>query len=88
MLTPGLDRTSPARRTRALIVAATAALLLPLALLRAQQAAQTLQGVVYDPSGAVLPDVTLVLRTGETKVEAVTDPAGQSLLLSGYRTRY
>ncbi len=77
MLNTRLDRTTPPRLTRALLVAATVVLVLPLALLRAEQGAQTLQGVVYDPSGAVLPGVTLVLETGEAKAEAVTDAAGQ-----------
>jgi TonB family protein len=77
MLNPAIDRTAPARTTFALLAVAAALLVLPFSLLRAEQAAQTLQGSVYDPTGAVLPGVTLVLRTGDAKAESTTDAAGQ-----------
>lgn len=77
MLNPVIDRTAPARTTLALLAVATALLVLPVSLLRAEQAAQPLQGSVYDPTGAVLPGVTLVLRTGDAKAESTTDAAGQ-----------
>lgn len=77
MLNPAIDRTAPARTTIALLAVMTALLVLPVSLLRAEQAAQTLQGSVYDPTGAVLPGVRLVLRTGDAKAESTTDAAGQ-----------
>lgn len=77
VLNPVIDRTAPARTTLALLAVATALLVLPVSLLRAEQAAQPLQGSVYDPTGAVLPGVTLVLRTGDAKAESTTDAAGQ-----------
>lgn len=77
MLNPDLDRTAPARTTLFVLAAVAVTTVLSLGLVRAEQAAQTLQGSVYDPTGAVLPGVTLVLRTGETRAESTTDAAGQ-----------
>jgi TonB family protein len=78
------SREAHGRPTRRMTFAAGAALLavlLPVAVLRAQAARQPLEGVVYDPTGAVLPGVKLTLETGAAplaaRAEAVTDQAGR-----------
>jgi TonB family protein len=78
MLNPRLDRTRPTRRAAVLIAAALAfAALLPAATLRGAQAGpQPLEGVVYDPSSAVLPGVAVTLAAGAARQEATTDAAG------------
>lgn len=77
MLNPALDRTPPARATVATIAAVALTLVLSLGLVRAEQTAQTLQGVAYDPTGAVMPGITVTLQTGDTKATSATDAAGQ-----------
>jgi TonB family protein len=77
MLDAHLDHGRPTRRMTFATAAALVALLLPVAVLRAQAARQPLEGVVYDPTGAVLPGVTLTLASGGTETQATTDPAGR-----------
>jgi TonB family protein len=78
MLNPGLDRRAPTPQALLGAAAALMVLLLPVALLRAAQAArQPLEGVVYDTTGAVLPGVTVTLDADAAKVETTTDPAGR-----------
>jgi TonB family protein len=78
MLNPTLDRRLPSRRALVGAAVAVATLVLPVALLRAGQAArQPLEGVVYDTSGAVLPGVAVVLDAEKAKVETTTDPSGR-----------
>jgi TonB family protein len=78
MLNPRLDRRVPTRQALLGAAAALVVLLLPVALLRAAQAArQPLEGVVYDTTGAVLPGVAVTLNPGPSKIDTTTDPAGR-----------
>ena len=77
MLTPHIDR----RRLTPRALIATALLLtaitVPAAALRPDQTTRPLKGTVYDPSGAVLPDVSLTLEDAQqNKLEATTDANG------------
>jgi TonB family protein len=77
MLNPNLDRRSPTRLALIGTAAALLLLLLPVAVLRAAQAGrQPLEGVIYDPTGAVLPGVAVTLDAGPAKVEATSDASG------------
>jgi TonB family protein len=77
MLNPRLDRTTPTRRTAlAAIAALLLAIVLPAAVLGGGQGPQALEGVIYDPTGAVLPGVAVTLTAGATHLESVTDPGG------------
>ena len=78
MLNPRLDRTRPTRRAAILISAAlVVAAVLPAAVLRGAQAGpQPLEGVIYDPSGAVLAGVAVTLAAGPSRQDATTDAAG------------
>ena len=78
MLNPRLDRTRPTRRAAILVSAAlVVAAVLPAAVLRGAQAGpQPLEGVIYDPSGAVLPGVAVTLAAGPSRQDATTDAAG------------
>ena len=79
MLNPRLDRSRPTRRTTLLAIAALlVAVVLPAAMLRAAQGGpQTLEGAIYDPTGAVLPGVEVTLTARTTRLSSVTDAAGQ-----------
>jgi TonB family protein len=78
MLNPRLDRRLPTRPAMIGVGAAVALLVLPVALLRAGQAArQPLEGVVYDTTGAVMPGVAVTLDEGPSKLDTTTDPAGR-----------
>jgi TonB family protein len=79
MLNPRLDRAGLTRRTLSFIVAGCLAVTLPIAAVRGAQGGRGLEGVVFDPTGAVLPGVHLTLKAGETApaVEAATDAAGR-----------
>jgi TonB family protein len=77
MLNPRLNHGRPTRRTTVAVAAALVTALLPVALLRAQAARQPLEGVVYDPTGAVVPGVKLTLASGAAKAETTSDPAGR-----------
>jgi TonB family protein len=78
MLNPRLDRPRPTRRAAILISAAlVVAAVLPAAVLRGAQAGpQPLEGVIYDPSGAVLAGVAVTLAAGPSRQDATTDAAG------------
>lgn len=77
MLDPHLDRRPLSRYAAALTVVAVMSLALPVAVIRAQSSPAPLEGVVYDPTGAVLPGVALSLRDGQgLSFEVTTDGAG------------
>lgn len=77
MLDPNLDRRPLTRYAAALTVVAVMSLALPVAVIRAQSSPAPLEGVVYDPTGAVLPGVALSLRDDQgTSFEVTTDGAG------------
>ena len=77
MLNPHLQRSTPGRLTTALLAGSVLALLLPVAVIRGAIAQAPLEGVVYDSSGAVVPDVRLTLDAKGRKVEATTDAEGR-----------
>lgn len=77
MLNPRLDRTVLTRRAAVGLAAAAFAILLPAAVLRGAQAGpQTLEGTVYDSTGAVVPGVQVTLVAGAARTNVETDPAG------------
>jgi TonB family protein len=77
MLDTTRDHRVPTRRVIAGAVLALAGLLAPVAVLGGAQAArQPLEGVVYDPTGAVLPGVAMTLVTGTSSEKTTTDAAG------------
>jgi TonB family protein len=73
MLNRRLDRTVPSRWQIAAVVAALALVAVPASLVRvsAQAGSTLLTGAVYDPSGAVLPNVEVTLEN-EQKTTATT----------------
>ena len=79
MLNPGLDRQALTRRAAAAAAALLLAVTLPIAALRAGQAVPTyFSGAIYDPTGAVIPGVTLTLEDASRgKQTATTDRAGR-----------
>ena len=77
MLNPDLPRSTPSRTATALLVGALLALLVPVTVIRGAIAPAPLQGVVYDASGAVVPEVRLTLDGGGRKAEATTDADGR-----------
>jgi TonB family protein len=78
MLDPNRDHRVPTRRAIAGAVLALAALVAPVAVVGGVQSArQPLEGVVYDPTGAVLPGVAMTLVTGTTNAQTTTDAAGK-----------
>jgi TonB family protein len=77
MLSSRNDHGRPTRRMTFATAAAVLAVLLPVAVVRGQAARQPLEGIVYDPTGAVVPGVTLTLVTGAAASRATTDPAGR-----------
>jgi TonB family protein len=79
MLNATLNRKRPSRRVLLLAAAAFAAVAMPVAALRAVQGAPLpLTGLVYDATGAVLPEVKLTLEDAQrVKTEATTDASGQ-----------
>ncbi len=77
MLNPQLRRSTPGRLTTALLVGAVLALLVPVAVIRGAIAQAPLEGVVYDSTGAVVPEVRLSLTASGRKVEATTDAEGR-----------
>jgi TonB family protein len=77
MLDPHLRRATPGRLTTALLAGAVIALLVPVAVMRGAVAQAPLEGVVYDSTGAVVPDVHLSLDANGRKVEATTDAEGR-----------
>lgn len=77
MLNPHLQRTTPGRLATGLLVGTLLALLVPVAVIRGAMAQAPLEGVVYDSSGAVVPDVKLTLEANGQKAEASTDAEGR-----------
>jgi TonB family protein len=77
MLNPDVQRTAPRRTTIALAIAALLLLVIPVAAIRGTVAQGALEGVVYDPTGAVVPEVRLVLDGGGQKAQATTDAEGR-----------
>jgi TonB family protein len=72
MLNPHIQRAAPTRTTIALAIAALLLLVMPVAAIRSTAAAQgELEGVVYDPTGAVVPEVRLVLVGPLSATEAM-----------------
>jgi TonB family protein len=90
MLNPRIDRQFSAH-TASIACALLLAVTIPTAVLRAAQAGPAaLSGTVYDPTGAVMPGVTLTLEDAtQMKVETKTNPAGRfafSNVQSGHYT--
>ena len=79
MLNATLNRKGLSTRAMLLAAAALAAVAVPSAALRATQGAPLpLTGLVYDATGAVLPEVKLTLEDAQrVKTEARTDASGQ-----------
>ncbi len=80
MLTPELDRRVPSRRTVVGLAFVLFALTLPLSGLGlyAQGGPSSVTGIVYDPSGGVLPAVEVALEDAQrVKFSAVTDASGR-----------
>ena len=77
MLNPDVQRTAPHRKTIALAIGALLLLVMPVAAIRGTVAQGALEGVVYDPTGAVVPEVRLVLDGGGQKAQATTDAEGR-----------
>jgi TonB family protein len=79
MLNPRLPRSAVSFPLAALVVVSMLAVAFSVAGLRAQDsAAQPLTGVLYDPDGAVLPEVDVVLDNGRgEKSTARTDASGR-----------
>lgn len=79
MLNPDLHRALPSRRAIAITALALVAITLPLAALRASQTGPLpLAGSVYDPSGAVVPEVQLTLEDAQrVTARATTDASGR-----------
>lgn len=78
MLNPSVNRTAPSRLVVAIAAALLLAVTLPVSALRAAQTGPLpLEGFIYDPSGAVLPQVKVTLADAKgQQVETETDPTG------------
>lgn len=82
MLNPSMNRRRPSSGARILTATVSLCVLLPLAALRApgQEIAGSYSGTVTDPSGAVVPNVTVTLaNTADAAIKqtAQTDPLGK-----------
>jgi TonB family protein len=79
MLNHRLDRTHPTTKIKALAVALLlVGIAVPAASFRAAQGASALTGTVYDPTGAVLPQVDVALVDEKhTRRRVATDGAGR-----------
>jgi len=79
MLNPRLDRAGLTRRTISAIAVSCLVVTASIAALRGAQSTRALEGVIFDPTGAVLPGVHLTLKAGDAApaVEAATDAAGR-----------
>jgi TonB family protein len=79
MLNPTLRRTALTRRALVMTGTALVAVTLPLAALRAaQEGPQPLTGVIYDPTGAVVPEVKVTLEDAkQVATSTATDSSGR-----------
>ena len=77
MLNTNIRRAAPTRTTIALAIASLLLLVMPVAAIRGTAAQGALEGVVYDPTGAVVPEVRLVLEGSGQKAQATTDAEGR-----------
>lgn len=77
MLHPDYQRRTHGRLATALLLGSLLALLIPVAVIRGTAAQAPLEGVVYDPTGAVIPEVRLVLSGADKKQDATTDAEGR-----------
>ena len=77
MLNPDIQRAAPSRTTLAIAIASLLLLVVPVAAIHGTAAQGALEGVVYDPTGAVVPEVRLVLDGGGRKAQATTDSEGR-----------
>ena len=84
MLNPGLDRQALSRRAALIAALLLIAVALPVAALRAGQGPPLFfSGVVYDPTGAVIPGVTLTLEdSAQGKQTTQTDRTGRFQIAS------
>jgi TonB family protein len=78
LLDPGRARKATSRKLGAGMFVTALALMIPLAALRAQSSA-SMNGAVYDPSGAIVPGATISLKSigGQNEEVARTNDAGQ-----------
>lgn len=76
MLDQRRSRTTPRRASLVMAIGLVAALLVPVAAMRSAAQAP-LEGVVYDPTGAVVPEVKLVLTGAGRSIDATTDAEGR-----------
>ena len=91
MLNPQIDRRVPGRRGAALLAALLIAVVLPLASFdaSAQVSPGPFTGFVFDPSGGVLPGVTVVLQdSNQLTDKTMTDGMGRFQFLSVAPGRY
>ena len=79
MLNPATNRATPSRQSIIMIVLLLLAITVPTAAFRAAQTAPaTLTGSVYDPTGAVMPGVTLTLQNAqEDKLQTTSRADGR-----------
>jgi len=76
MLNPAVNRTTPSRQSIIMIVLLLLAITVPTAAFRAAQTSPaTLTGSVYDPTGAVMPGVTLTLQNADEQKQQATSRA-------------
>jgi len=77
-------RDSPSRRACSIAAAALIAVIVPLAAVHAQESpATSLSGTVYDASGAVVPNVLVLLKSGANHQEAARASAAGEYSFSG-----
>ena len=87
MLNPHLQRTTSGRLGTGLLAGALLALLVPVAVIRGAIAQAPLEGVVYDSSGAVVPDVKLTL-VGEKAKDKAFDRTAAIYKLAGAEDKF
>lgn len=76
MLNPAINRATPSRQSLVMIVLLLLAITIPTAAFRAAQTSPAaLTGSVYDPTGAVMPGVTLTLENGQEQTQQATTRA-------------
>ena len=88
MLNPSINHSTLSVRPRLATLFLSLALLIPLAalLLPAQNLSGKFSGTVYDPSGAAVPNATVIMtRVSPVFVQRITDcPPAQPRILSGH----